>query len=195
METTSSAPASDRAGWLTPAILLAVIGVLLLFAFKATDAATTWFAVFKLVHVSFAVFWVGGGLLLTALAIRAERSDNPEDLATVARQATFVGEKLFTPASGIVLAMGIAMVVNGGGTNIGFGTTWVDIGLAGFALSFVTGIGFLAPRAKRLVGLFDTVGAAAPETQAAIRQILLIARLDVAVLLVVVMDMLMKPFS
>lgn len=183
---------TDSRSWFTPALLLAVIGVLLLFAFKATDAATTWFDIFKLIHVSFAVLWVGGALLLTVLAIRAERSDNPEDLATVARQATFAGEKVFTPASGIVLAMGIAMVID---QHIGFGTTWVTIGLAGFALSFVTGIGFLAPRAKKLVALFDTVGAAAPETQAAIRQILLIARVDVAVLLIVVMDMLMKPFS
>ncbi|MGH3009286.1 MAG: DUF2269 family protein [Gaiellaceae bacterium] len=190
METTSAAPASDRPSRITPAILLAVVGVFLLFAFKATDASTTWFAVFKLIHVSVAVFWVGGGLLLTALALRAERSDDPEDLATVARQATFVGEKLFAPAGGIVLVMGIAMVID---QHIGFGTTWVDIGLAGFALSFVTGIAVLAPRAKRLVELFDTVGAAAPETQAAIREILVIARVDIAVLLLVVADMLMKP--
>lgn len=193
METTSAAQAPDRAhGWVTPAILLGVVGVFLLFAFKATDAATTWFAVFKLIHVSVAVFWVGGGLLLTGLALRAERSDDPEDLATIARQATFAGEKLFAPAGGIVLAMGITMVIN---QHIGFGTTWVDIGLAGFAISFVTGIAVLAPRAKRIVELCDTVGAAAPETQAAIREILLIARVDVAVLLLVVGDMLMKPFS
>jgi uncharacterized membrane protein len=192
METTSAAPPSSRAGWVTPAILLLVAGVFLLFAFKATDAATTWFGVFKLVHVSFAVFWVGGGLLLTVLAARAERANNAEDLANIARQAMFAGEELFTPASGIVLAMGIAMVID---QHIGFGTTWVTIGLIGFAISFVTGIAVLAPRARKLVELFDTVGAAAPETQKAIGEIILIARLDVALLLVVVADMLMKPFS
>jgi uncharacterized membrane protein len=192
METTSSAPTSDRASWITPAILLAVVGVFLLFAFKATDASTTWFAVFKLIHVSVAVFWVGGGLLLTGLALRAERADDPEEIATIARQATFAGEKLFAPAGGVVLAMGIAMVIN---QHIGFGTTWVDIGLAGFAISFLTGIGVLAPRARKIAELCDTVGAAAPQTQAAIKEILVIARVDVAVLLLVVADMLMKPFS
>ena len=190
METTSVAPSSSRAGWVTPAILLVVAGVFLLFAFKATDVASTWFGVFKLVHVSFAVFWVGGGLLLTLLALRAERAKNPEDLANIARQAMFAGEKLFAPASGIVLAMGIAMVIN---QHIGFGTTWVTIGLIGFAISFVTGIGVLSPRARKLVELFDTVGAAAPETQKAIGEIILIARVDVALLLCVVADMLMKP--
>jgi uncharacterized membrane protein len=192
METTSAAPSSSRAGWITPAILLVVAGVFLLFAFKATDAASTWFGVFKLVHVSFAVFWVGGGLLLTVLAARAERANSAADLANIARQAMFAGEKLFAPASGIVLAMGIVMVIN---QHIGFGTTWVTIGLIGFAISFVTGIAVLAPRARKLVELFDTVGADAPETQAAIGEIILIARVDVALLLIVVADMLMKPFS
>src|SRR5215472_9094601 len=181
MENISAAPSSSRAGWVTPAILLVVVGVFLLFAFKATDASSTWFGVFKLVHVAFAVFWVGGGLLLTVLALRAERTNDPEELATIARQATFAGEKLFAPASGIVLAMGIAMVINS--PEFGFGTTFVIIGLVGFAISFVTGIAVLSPRAKRLVGLLDNPGAAAPETQAAIKEILLISRIDMAVLL------------
>ncbi|HLX31920.1 MAG TPA: DUF2269 family protein [Gaiellaceae bacterium] len=193
METTSAAQAPNRArSWATPVIALAVVGIGLLFAFKATDVSTTWFGIFKLIHVSVAVFWVGGGLLLTALAARAERTDDPDELATIARQAAFAGEKLFAPAGGIVLAMGIVMVIN---QHIGFGTTWVDIGLAGWALSFVTGIAVLSPRAKRIVELCDTVGTKAPETQAAIREILLLARIDVAVLVLVVADMLMKPFS
>jgi uncharacterized membrane protein len=190
MESTSVQVPERGRSWITPAVLLAVVGVFLLFAFKATDASTTWFGIFKLIHVSVAVFWVGGGLLLTVLALRAERSDDPEELATIARQATFAGEKLFAPAGGIVLAMGIVMVIN---QHIGFGTTWVDIGLAGFATTFVTGIAMLAPRAKRIVELCETVGAAAPETQAAIKEILVISRVDVAVLLLVVADMLMKP--
>ena len=191
METTSHAQPSDRAGWLTPALLLTLVGVGLLFAFKATDVATTWFGVFKLVHVSIAVVWVGGGLLLTSLALRAQLANDPGELATVARQASFVGEKLFAPAGGIVLAMGIAMSIN----QHLFGKTWVDIGIAGWAISFITGVAVLSPRAKKIVELFETAGDTAPETQKAINEILLIARIDVAVLLVVVMDMLMKPFS
>ena len=192
METTS-AQAPERANWITPAILLAVAGIGLLFAFEATDVSSTWFGIFKLIHVSVAVFWVGGGLLLTALALRAERSHDPEEIGRIARQATFVGEKLFAPASGIVLLMGIVMVINS--PEIGFGDTWVIIGLVGFAISFVTGIAVLAPRARRIVELTDTVGVVAPQTQAAIKEILLISRVDIAVLVIVVFDMLMKPFS
>ena len=193
METTSAQTPERGSHWITPAILLAVVGVGLLFAFEATDASSTWFGIFKLIHVGVAVFWVGGGLLLTALALRAERSHDPDEIARIARQAMFVGEKLFAPAGGIVLLMGILMVINS--PEISFGMTWVIIGLVGFAISFVTGIAVLAPRARRIVELSDTVGVAAPQTQAAIREILLISRIDVAVLVIVVFDMLMKPFS
>jgi hypothetical protein len=41
----------------------------------------------------------------------------------------------------------------------------------------------------------QTAGPTAPETQKAIREILLIARFDIAVLLLVVVDMVVKPFS
>jgi uncharacterized membrane protein len=195
MDTThiAEAPAPARAStWLTVLVGACVTAVALAFALNATDAHSHVFAVFKLIHVSVAVFWVGGGLLLTALALRAERSADPEELAMIARQAAFAGEKLFAPAGLVVLAMGITMVIN---HHIGFGTTWVDIGLTGYALTFTTGIAVLAPLSKRIVSLSDTVGATAPETQAAIRRILLVARFDIGVLLLVVADMLMKPFS
>jgi len=46
-----------------------------------------------------------------------------------------------------------------------------------------------------VASLLDEKGAAAAETQAAIQRILLVARIDVGVLLLVVADMLLKPFS
>lgn len=196
MDTTPAAapPSASRSSvWFTAGVALALVAVGLTFALKTTDAPTHAFAIFKLIHVSVAVFWVGGGVLLTVLALRAERAKDPEEMAHIARQAVFAGEKLFAPAGLVVLAMGITMVINS--PEIGFGTTWVDIGLTGYALSFATGIGVLAPLSRRIVALLEEKGAAAPETQAAIARILLIARVDIAVLLVVVADMLMKPFS
>lgn len=190
----AAAPSTSRtSNWITAAIAVALFAVGLTFALEATDAPTHAFAIFKLIHVGVAVFWVGGGLLLTVLALRAERAQNPDEMAHIARQAVFAGEKLFAPAGLVVLAMGITMVVNS--PKIGFGTAWVVIGLVGYALSFATGIGILAPMSRRIVALLEEKGAAAPETQAAIARILLIARVDIAVLLVVVADMFMKPFS
>ena len=169
---------------------VAIVGVA--FAFNETLLPSNWYALFKVTHVTVAAFWVGGGLLLTVLALRAEASDDPNEIVTLARWAAFVGERLFAPAGGIVLLMGIAMMIN---TSWGWGTFWVDVGLAGYALSFLTGIAVLSPQTKKINELAAAKGATAPETLAAIRRILLIARFDVAVLLIVVADMVTKPFS
>jgi uncharacterized membrane protein len=113
-------------------------------------------------------------------------------MATIARQAAFVGERVFAPIGLIVFLMGIAMVIN---LHWGWGTTWIVIGLAGYVLTFLTGLLVLGPQAKRVGQLIETKGAEAAETQAAIQRILLIARVDMGVLLLVVADMVLKPFT
>ena len=80
METSASAePSAQRRSSvpLTAAIGGVVVVVSVVFAF-ASAWYTDWYAVFRVLHVVLAVFWVGGGLLLTMLGLRAERSDDPE---------------------------------------------------------------------------------------------------------------------
>jgi uncharacterized membrane protein len=192
METTTTPAAARRSsGALTAAIGIVALVLIVVFAFKSAWYPD-WYALFRVLHVVVAVFWVGGGLLLTVLGLRAERADDPNEMATLARQAAFAGEKLFAPGGLIVLAMGIAMMIN---TNWGWGKFWVVAGLVGYALTFVTGVGVLSPLAKKIDVLLKEKGPAAPETQATIQRILLVARFDVAILLLVVADMVTKPFS
>jgi uncharacterized membrane protein len=188
METTAATTPEGRSSLLPTAL----IGAAFLVVAIVFCASSNWYSTFKAVHVGFAVIWVGGGFLLTVLGLIAERQNDPLQLATVARQAAMVGEKLFTPAAGIVLLAGIAMMLK---INWGWGHFWVTAGLVGFASTFVTGMAVLAPRAKRLDELMRTAGPYATETQAAIKSILLIARFDMAVLLLVIIDMVVKPFS
>jgi uncharacterized membrane protein len=189
----SAAPVTRKrsSSQLTAALGAAVAVVAIVFAFNSSYY-THWYALFRVIHVSVAVFWVGGGLLLTVLALLAERRSDPNEIATIARQAAFVGEKLFAPAGLVVLLTGIAMMLN---TDWGWGKFWIDAGLAGYAVTFATGVGVLAPLAKRINALVATKGATATETQEAIQRILLVARVDIAVLLLVVADMVTKPFS
>ena len=191
----TEAPAERRSSApLTTVIGLAIVAVGLVFVFDSADAPH-WFALFKWIHVTVAVFWVGGGILLTALGLKAEVSNDPNEIVMLARWAAWVGERLFAPAGLVVLAMGIAMLVHGGDPIVRWGAFWVIAGLVGYATTFVTGVAVLSPQAKRIAELSETKGATAPETVAAIRRILLIARFDIAVLLLVVADMITKPFS
>jgi len=193
MESTSaSTPASGRSSaqiTIGLGILVLVVGTI----FALTSGwYSNWYSVFRVVHIVLGVFWVGGGLTLTILGLRAVSLDDPAEIATLARQAAFVGEKLFAPAGLVVLLMGIAMVING---HLGWDHFWVIAALIGYAATFATGVGVLSPLAKKVDVLITEQGAEAAETQAAIQKILLVARVDVAVLLLVVIDMVAKPFS
>lgn len=194
METTSAAaPAAEsRSGPLTAVLGLIVVAVGLWFAFESGWGMDNWYSIFKWVHVTLAVFWVGGGLLLTILGLRAERSTDPREIVTLAQQAAFTGEKIFAPAGLLVLLAGIGMTVH---NHLGFGHFWITAGLVGYAATFVTGTAVLSPLAKKISASAVANGPEHPATIALIRRILLVARVDVAVLLLVVADMVLKPFS
>jgi uncharacterized membrane protein len=195
METShpAEAAADRRASIAVTALIgLAVAIVAIVFVFQTNVFTSHWYALFKVVHVAGAVFWVGGGLTLTVLALWAERRSDPLEMALIARQAAFVGERFFAPAGLLVLAMGIAMVTD---LSLGWGKFWIVAGLVGYGLTFLTGLLVLGPQAKRIGKLIETSGPEAAETQAAIKRILLVARFDEGVLLLVVADMVLKPFS
>jgi uncharacterized membrane protein len=193
MDTPSaSTPAARRsAPLLTIGLGVAVLVLGLVFALQS-GWYTNWYAIFRVTHVVLAVFWVGGGLTLTVLGLRAERLDDPREIATLARQAGFIGEKFFAPTGLVVLLMGIGLVING---HLGWNHFWVIFALIGYAATFVTGVAVLSPLGKKVDELMTAKGPDAAETQAAIRKILLVARVDISVLLLVVADMVTKPFS
>lgn len=194
MDTPAETSATDsRSRTITFLLLGVVIVVGIVFAFSSSVfLPNNWYSLFKAIHVTFAVLWVGGGLVLTILALRAERGMDPNDIVNIARYAAFVGERIFAPAGLIVFAMGIAMMIN---TNWGWGKFWVIVGLLGYAATFLTGIGVLNPLTKQINASSAEHGPTAPATIASIKKTLLIVRIDVAVLLIVVLDMVTKPFA
>jgi uncharacterized membrane protein len=187
-ETTAQAPAERQASFLPTALIgLAFLAVAIVFA-----ASSSWYDTFLTVHILFVVLWIGGGLFLTLFGILAERAHDPAQMVQLTKMAMLAGERIFPPAAIVVLAMGISMVLN---AHYGFGHFWLIFGLLGFASTFVIGMGVLAPRAKKLDALLAEKGPDDAETQTAISQILLIARIDIAVLALVIVDMVTKPFS
>jgi uncharacterized membrane protein len=188
----SAAPARGNQN-LTYGILAVVAVVGVIFAFSGSSILfNDWYSLFKAIHVTFAVIWVGGGFSIMINAIRAQRTWDPKQVVTVAQQAAFLGEKVFAPAGLVVFLMGIAMMIN---TNWGWGHFWIIVGLLGYAATFGIGIGVLSPLAKKIEHSAVENGPEHPETLALIDRIMLIGRFDMGILLIVILDMVTKPFA
>ncbi len=190
---TGSAATGRGSNSLTYGVLAGVVVVGLVFAFSGSAVLPNdWYALFKAVHVLFAVIWVGGGVTIMIHAIRAQTARDPEGIVTVARQAAFMGEKVFAPIGLVTFLMGIAMMIN---SSWGWGHFWVIVGLLGYVSTFAVGVGYLSPMAKKIDASAAENGPTHPETLKLIDQIMRVATFDVGVLMIVVLDMVTKPFA
>ncbi|HEX4521298.1 MAG TPA: DUF2269 family protein [Gaiellaceae bacterium] len=185
----TTTPATSPRSSLVPTALIGLAFLIVAIVFLS---GSEWYIGFKTVHVLFVVVWVGGGAAITILGLKAERATDGAEVTGLARQAAFLGERVFAPSGLVVVATGIGMVSN---ASLGYDHFWIGFGLLGFLATFVIGIAILSPRAKKLVALVESKGPNAPETRAAVGTILLIARADMALLLLVIIDMVAKPFS
>ena len=150
----------------------------------------TWYTFFKAIHVICAVVWVGGATVIQAYALRILRTDDGRRQAEFAKDTEIVGMRTFTPASLILFLAAIGMMVN---AHWSWSQNWVVLGLIAFGLSFAIGIGFLGPESGRLANLLETEGPESPAVKARIRRIVMVSRAELAVLLTVVWNMVVKP--
>ena len=149
------------------------------------------FETLKMFHVLAAVIWVGGAAAVQVFAIRTVAASDPHRMAAFAKDAEWVGTRVFTPASLLVLALGIWMVIDNPG--IGFGDTWIVLGLGGIIFSALVGSIFLGPESGRIGKLIDAEGADSPEVQRRLKRIFLVSRVELVILLLVVVDMVVRP--
>ena len=191
MEQATAVPAPTAAKR-TSIYVTAAIGVVFVAGGILFAANTPWYFVFKMLHVGAAVVWVGGGLFIAIIAVLAELANDDDQLLQIGHWAETVAGRVFPVMSFAVLGFGIAMTSNG---DIPYDQFWIIFGLVAWALSAATGILFLGPESKRLNKAAAEHGPKAPEVQARLRRILLVARVDVALMFLIVFDMAAKPFS
>jgi uncharacterized membrane protein len=95
----------------------------------------------RLAHIAAAIVWVGGGLMLIVIGLRARRSGDIGTIREFAQTLSYVGMRLFVPAVLVLLVTGVWMVLSGEGT---FLKLWVLLALGGFAVAFVIAVGYLS---------------------------------------------------
>lgn len=141
-------------------------------------------------HIVMAVTWVGGGIALQALAIRATRAKDPVRTAAISADAEWMGLRVFMPASILLLIFGIWAASEG---NWDFGQAWISIGFVAFLFSFFLGMAFLGPESGRIKQLMRERSYEDPEVQRRIGRILMFSRIKLVVLLVAIWAMVAKP--
>ncbi len=101
-----------------------------------------------LAHILGAIIWVGGGVMLSLVGVRARQSEDPSLIKEFARMLSYVGLRVLTPAVVVVLVSGIWLVLSGSEWN--FSQLWVLLGLGAFVLSFLIGAIYLSRIAIQL---------------------------------------------
>ena len=152
-------------------------------------AVVTWYEVWKTIHILMAVIWVGGAFTVQVLALFAIAVAAPRTEGRVREEAEKVGMRVFAPASLILVVMGFILVQKGHWDY----HTWVILALIAFALSFLTGIAFLGPESGRIAKAIAAEGPDSPAVIARINRILLVSRIELAILILIVIDMVIKP--
>jgi uncharacterized membrane protein len=184
-----SATQQAKTGLTNELIALGVLAAgLIVFAIAAPSA----YSLYLMLHIFFAVVWVGGGAVIAILAFMLDRARDPVQIGRFGAMAEKIGMRVFLPSSLIVLALGFVLVHKGGW---GYGHFWVVFALIGWAVSFCVGLFVLAPLSKKVSEVIPQKGVEDPDAQALLRRIVLIDRWQVLVLLLTVADMASKPFS
>jgi uncharacterized membrane protein len=188
MASTDSSPGVARLdnSTLLAGVMLLVVSILFLWN------APSSYQVYKALHVIFVVIWVGGDITLTTLGIVFERRQDGPTLAAIGKAGAWVGTRIYTPALFAVLAFGIALVQKG---HWGWSTFWVDFALAGWFVAAVVGVGFVGPELGRIDKAAGEFGPESAEVGRRVKRLFAIFRFDTALLILIVLDMVAKPFA
>lgn len=150
----------------------------------------TRYEVLKLVHVLAAITWLGSALFLQALVYRANQTKDRALMMSLSGSAEWMARRVFIPSALVVLVLGVVVVLD---SPWEFDELWILVGLAGFLVSFLVGIGLIEPEGKRIGQTIERHGPDAPEVAASLRKINTISRAELVILYVVAADMVVKP--
>ncbi len=154
-------------------------------------AAISTYQWFLSVHILAAVLWVGGAFTIQLFAIRAVRANEGPRLATLTSEIEWVGTRLFIPSSLILVIFGF-LLIHEGNWSYQF---WLVFPIVVWAASFIAGAGFLGPQSGKLSEEIERHGIDSAQARARLGRILTVSRIELLLLLLVVLDMALKPGS
>jgi hypothetical protein len=136
-----------------------------------------------------AVVWVGGGIALTVLMARLRAARDPVVAVRMAPHIAFLGGRVFPPVSILLILTGFAMIAEG---DLEF-ELWIILGLVGWLASGINGGRFLGPQSEKLANIPADPAPDAQAVDAGLKRLMTFARIDATILLLVIVDMVVKP--
>ena len=141
-------------------------------------------------HLLAAMTWLGGDLMLQMFYLRA-RVTGPEAVAQFAKDVEWIGLRVLNTASLLVVIFGVLLVLDS--DIYEFSQFWISRGARHVPLSAVTGAAFLGPESGRIGALSDERGAERSRGSARIGRVVMISRIEFVLLVLIVLDMVLKP--
>jgi uncharacterized membrane protein len=142
-------------------------------------------------HILLAVVWVGSDVAIQIFVLRAKRA-GPDRLAYFAREIEWYGTRVLVPSSLLLVILGFILLHESSGA-FDLGQGWVTFGFVVWLLSFISGAAYLGPESGRLSNLVDERGPEDPEYRGRLNRIFLVSRIELLLLILVVLDMAVKP--
>src|SRR5436190_12632401 len=147
-----------------------------------------WFLAF---HILFAVVWVGSNTAIQIFVLRAVQA-GPDRTAYFADEIAWYGTRVLVPSSLTLVALGFLLLHESRGA-YDLGQGWVMFGFIVWLLSFITGAGYLGPESGRLSKLVAERGPDHADYRRRLSRIFLVSRIELLLLILVVLDMAVKP--
>jgi uncharacterized membrane protein len=149
----------------------------------------TWYDLWLFLHIAGAIVWIGGAATAQVFAVLAKRSGDPTRTAAFGRDISFVGSRIFLPASIVVLVTGVALTEDGGWD---WSEPFIGFGIVAWLVVALTAFGYVL-REMGKVGAQISVQGPSPALAQRVNRLVLIARVVILVLFVIVLAMVVKP--
>jgi uncharacterized membrane protein len=147
-----------------------------------------WSELLLFLHVSAAVVWLGGGLLVQVLGARVAGAGDPARMEALGRDIAWIGSRVFAAASLLTFLTGVLLVVDSDFYR--FRDGWIALSLLLYAVTFLIAILVFGRESSRVAEL---AAQGSPEAQPRRLRVIFFARLDVVVLFLVLFLMTVKP--
>jgi hypothetical protein len=139
-------------------------------------------------HILCAVIWVGGALTTQLYALRAQTA-GPARIAEFSGDIAWLGPRLFIPSSLLLVIFGFLLIREGHWDY----EAWVVIALIVWGASFVTGATFLGPQSGKVNEVSEEYGPESDQVQRRLSRVFLVSRIELVFLILIVLDMTLKP--